>query len=329
MSRRIAHPPPLDGGRKPRVLLVDDHRQVLDTVSAMLSQHFDVVGVATDGTQAVDMVGRIKPDVIVMDVEMPGLDGFQTVRALERSGLPSTPVVFLSMHEADEVVSEALRCGGRGYVLKQRVWRDLRHALDHALLGRSFVPSLRPLLSADEGAHAMQLYDRIEPFADGVAAFLDLALRRGDATCVIATRPVRESIRDRLRARGWSVGGSSGHKRYLDIDAADALNRFMRNGLPDPDRLAEIARELDAYRREESEAASGRLTVFGNMVVALSEQGNAPAMVALERLWNRVTHDLPFSTICGYASSCFHDGVPGLWSAACAEHRAMSHAHDV
>ena len=80
---RMAHTPLFKAGRKPRVLLVDDHRRFLDTVSAMLSPDFDVVGVATDGTQAVDSAARLNPDVIVMDVQMPGLDGFQTLRAIK------------------------------------------------------------------------------------------------------------------------------------------------------------------------------------------------------------------------------------------------------
>ena len=326
--RRMPHPPP-NAGRKPRVLLVDDHRQVLHALSALLSGDFDVVGAATDGTEAIDKAGRVNPDVIVMDIEMPRLNGFQTIRALKRGGLPAIPVVFLSMHDGDDVVSEAFRCGGCGYVMKHRVGRDLMNALDQALLGRSFVPSLGPLLSADGGSHAMQLYDDAESFVDGLATSFDLALRRGDATCVIATTLVRERLRDRLRARGWDVGGSPGHKRYLAIDAADALNRFMRNGLPDPDRLAEVARELDEYRRAESEGATSRLTVFGNMVVSLSAAGNAPAVIALESLWNRLTHHLPFLTVCGYASCCFHAGVPGLWSSVCTEHKALSHAEDL
>ena len=295
----------------------------------MLSGDFDVVGLATDGAQVVDNAARLNPDVIVMDVQMPGLDGFQAARALQRVGLSGIPVVFLSMHADDEVVSEALRCGGLGYVLKPRVGRDLMSALEQALLGRSFVPSLGPLVSADGGSHVMQVYDGVELFADGLADCLDLALQRGDATCVIATRPVREGLRDRLRARGWDVEGSSGHKRYLAVDAADALKRFMRNGLPDPDRLAEMARELDEYRRAECDGATSRLTVFGNMVVSLSADGNVPAMIALESLWNDLTRDLPFLTVCGYASSCFHEGVPGLWSNVCAEHHALSHARDV
>ena len=63
----------------------------------------------------------------------------------------------------------------------------------------------------------------------------------------------------------------------------------MRNGLPDPDRLAEVARELDEYRRAVSEGATSRLTVFGDMVMLLSADGNTPAAIALESLWNKLT----------------------------------------
>lgn len=317
---------PSRSGRRPRVLLVDDHRQVLDTVSAMLSGEFEVAGAATSGAEAVEIAHQVKPDAIVLDVNMPGVDGFQTCRVLESSGFANTPIVFLSMHDGDEIVGEAFRCGGRGYVLKTRVGNDLASAITHALGGRVFVPSLSSLLRLATGAtHAMQLHDEVESFVDDVAALFDLALRRGDATCVIATRQIREGIGDRLRARGWDVGGSSGHKRYLTVDAADALNRFMRNGLPDPNLLAEIAVELDQYRRAVCDGPGSRLTVFGNMVMALHAAGNTRAMIALEREWNRMTHGLPILTLCGYGSPCFHDS-PGLWADACAEHWAVSHA---
>jgi len=86
------------------------------------------------------------------------MSGFQTCRMLERSGLAAA-VVFLSIHDADEIVSAAFRCGGRGYVVKRRVGSDLVGAIDHALDGRSFVPSLSSLLPlAGDGLHAMQLH---------------------------------------------------------------------------------------------------------------------------------------------------------------------------
>jgi len=318
-----------NGGAKPRVLLVDDHRQVLETVSRLLTGAFDVTSIC-DSRTALDTARQVAPDVIVLDVEMPELDGFQICRALKESGL-SIPVVFLSMHDSDAHVSEALRSGGQGYVLKSRAYRDLARALDQALQGRCFVPSLTSLFRVTSGSgHAMQLHADEESFLDGLAAFFDLALRRGDASCVIATKTVRVGLGDRLRARGWDVGGASGNKRYLVIDATDALNRFMRNGLPDEDRLAQIVAELDEYRVAVSEGGAGsRLTVFGNMVVSLSADGNAAAVIALESLWNRLTSGRPFFTLCGYATSCFHNGVPHLWSEVCAEHSAVSHASSV
>jgi CheY-like chemotaxis protein len=296
----------------------------------MLADDFDVVGVATDGSQALQTARRVDPDVIVLDVDMPGLDGFQTLRALKQEGLAATPAVFLSMHEADEIFDAAFQCGARGYVVKSHLGRDLASALDQALLGGLFVPSLTSLFRLTHASmHAMQVHRDVETFLDGLAFFFDLALRRGDATCVIASAPVREGLSVRLRARGWHVGGSSGHNRILVIDAADALNRFMRNGLPDADRLAEIAAELDQYRIAVAEGPTSRLTICGNLAMSLTSDGNANAAIALESHWNTLTHGLPFVTLCGYATSCFHDGVPTLWSDACAEHSVLSHASDV
>jgi CheY-like chemotaxis protein len=298
-------------------------------MSPILIDKFDVVGVATNGWQAVDMAHQVDPDVIVLDVNMPGLDGFQTFRALKYVGV-TRPVVFLSVHESDEYVDEAFRCGARGYVLKSRAARDLASAIDQALFGRVFVPSLTSLFRlTDGGGHAMQLYRRLDSFLDGAAAFLDLALRRGDATCVVATQPFREGLGDRLRSRGWAVGGTSGHKRYLAVDAGHALNRVMVGGRPDPNRVAQIATQLDQYRLAFADSPGSRLTAIGNMVVSLIGSGNERGAIALESLWDRSTKDLPIFTLCCYATSCFHDGVPGLWSDACSEHWVVGHAREV
>jgi CheY-like chemotaxis protein len=314
---------------KPRVLLVDDHPGVLDRVAALLENDFHVVGTASDGRQALDSLRHIDPDAIVLDINMPGLDGFQTMRALEQAG-SRAPVVFLSLLHTEELVSEALRCGGQGYVVKSLMTRDLASALDQVLLGRRFVPSLTPLLElAPLTGHAMQIHSDIDTFIDGLAAFFDQALRRGDATCVIAQARVRDGLEDRLRVRGWDVGGPAGHKRYLAIDVHGALRGFMRNGLPDAFLMSELASELDRYRGAVAEDATSRLTIFGNMVVPLLAAGNAQAAMALESIWNRVTHDLPFFTLCGYPASCFSPDEPDLWDRACAEHSAVSPASDL
>jgi CheY-like chemotaxis protein len=311
------------------VLLVDDHRVLLERVSSLLSDDFDVVGLFTDGRKAIDAAPTVAPDVIVLDINMPGLDGFQTMRALEQSG-SRAPVVFLSLHDAEEYVVEAFRCGARGYVLKRELVQDLSGALDQVLQGRMFAPSLTSLyrLARPGASHAMQLYGDVPSFLDGLAAFFDMALRHGDATCIAATEDVREGLRARLRVRGWDVGGSPG-ERCLFLDARETLKRFMRNGLPDAELLAEVVAELDDFRRAVANNATSRLTMFGNMVVSLIASGNAEGTIALEKQWNALTHDRPYFTLCGYATSCFYNGSADLWSRVCAEHWAVSQVSDL
>jgi len=314
-----------NGGARPRVLLVDDHPHVIDAVAASLAEEFDVAGIATDGMQALETAFQVKPDVIVLDVSMPGIDGFQTFRALENAG-SRTPVVFLSMYDADVYVSEAFRCGGRGFVLKSHIGRDLASALNQALLGHLFVPSLTSLYRlAEGGGHAMQVHSDVESMFDGLAGFFDLALRLGDATCVVSTEQIREGLGERLRARGWNVGGTTGHKRYLAVDEADALDRFMLNGLPDESRLTQIVAEMDRHRLAVAERATSRLMIFGTMAGLPLQEGNEKAAIALEKLWTKVTRGLPFLTICGYSKSCFHSGVPAFVSTVRTEHWALSH----
>jgi CheY-like chemotaxis protein len=311
---------------KPRVLLVDDHCAVIDRVAALLADDFDVVGVATDPRQAVAAANRTAPDVIVLDINMPGLNGFQAKRELDRAG-SRAPVVFLSAEEDDDLAIAALRCGGRGFVRKSTLWRDLPIALDQVLAGRLFVPSLTSLIELDHAdGHAMHLYGDHQTFLDGLADFFGRALRRGDATCVIATEDVRNGLSRRLQDAGWDVGDPSGHPRCLLIDATEAMNRFMRNGLPDAVVLAEMAAELDQYRRAVSDDKKSRLTLFGNMAPSLIAGGNLAAAIALETIWNRLTQGLPFFTVCGYPASCLQENEPETRSQAYVPHRAVSHA---
>ena len=298
-------------------------------MSSILADDFEIAGVATDGRQAVERAVELEPDAVVLDIGMPGLDGFQTSRALQRAG-SRAPIVFLSMYDGDDYVREAFRHGARGYVVKSRARRDLPIAIDQALDGRVFVPSLTPLLTLTNGSgHALHIHDGAEVFLDSLTEFLDGALQRGDATCIIATKSVREGVGERLQERGWDVAGPSGHKRCRVIDARDALQGFMRDGVPDGNSLADVAAELDAYRRTAAEGTPAQLTIFGNMSVALCEDNNVKGAIALENLWNTLTRDLPFFTLCGYPTSCFRDGEHELWSAVRDEHWALSHANDI
>ena len=127
---------------KPRVLLADDSERIVQTVSMLLAEEFEVVGHVSDGAEAIKAAIRLKPDVIVMDIVMPKQDGIQAARRLNQMNSP-TKIVFLSGLDDQEYVEASLATGASGFVFKCCAARDLTLALHEALAGRVFV-STRP-----------------------------------------------------------------------------------------------------------------------------------------------------------------------------------------
>ena len=126
---------------RPRILLADDHPGVLEHVSRILGTDYEVVGAVADGRAAVDAAFRLQPDLVVLDIMMPELDGFHAARELRRRGC-SAKVVFLTIQQDEGYVSAAMESGGVAYVLKSRMYSDLIHAISKALSGSVFVSHL-------------------------------------------------------------------------------------------------------------------------------------------------------------------------------------------
>ena len=123
-----------------RIVLGDDHKIVLRGLRALLETQtgFDVIGEATDGIKVAGMVERLKPDVLVLDLVMPGLGGFDVTRRIAKR-LPKTHVVILSMYSSEAHVVEALRSGASAYVLKDASAEDLVTAIREAAVGRRYL----------------------------------------------------------------------------------------------------------------------------------------------------------------------------------------------
>lgn len=123
-----------------RVLVVDDHPRVVESVSELLDGEFEIVGTASNGRAMIDAEALLRPDVIVTDLAMPGLNGLDASRAVlkERPGLP---IVVLSMHRDLSLVRNALEAGVRAYVDKLRAGDELIPAIHSALQGSTFVSS--------------------------------------------------------------------------------------------------------------------------------------------------------------------------------------------
>jgi DNA-binding NarL/FixJ family response regulator len=120
------------------VLLADDHDEFLATVVRHLEPHFDVVGTVGDGQALVDEAVRLAPDVVVLDITMPVVNGIDAARKLKATGSRAR-IVFLTVHADPDYVCAALDVGALGYVLKSELASDLLPCLEDAVSGRSFV----------------------------------------------------------------------------------------------------------------------------------------------------------------------------------------------
>jgi len=126
----------------PRVLLVDDSEVMLERASATLSNDCEVVGAVKDGPSALEAARRLSPDVIVLDISMPGMNGLEVAGRLRRAG-STIPIVFLTIHDDDELVEATQAAGGIGYVVKTLLPSDLVFAINEACAGRRYVSQMR------------------------------------------------------------------------------------------------------------------------------------------------------------------------------------------
>lgn len=126
---------------RPTIVLADDHAGMLKNVSQLLSTHYDIVAAVDDGMKAVEAVVRFSPDVALLDIAMPELDGFEAAHKLRKKWPNSPRLMFLTVFDDESYISAALEIGVMGYVLKSRIHSDLIYAVEQVLAGHVFISS--------------------------------------------------------------------------------------------------------------------------------------------------------------------------------------------
>ena len=124
--------------KKKRILLADDHKFITDSLKAILEPTYEVVGIVEDGHKLVKEAARLLPDVIIVDISMPKLNGLEAVRQIKKEGSESR-VIFLTMHPDITYATSALDAGALGYVLKHSAHSELLQAVEKVLLGKRFI----------------------------------------------------------------------------------------------------------------------------------------------------------------------------------------------
>lgn len=124
--------------KRPRVILADDHKLVAEALHKLISAQYEVVAVVSNGHELLKSATSLKPDVVVIDIAMPLLNGLEAGRQLKEE-MPGIKLVFLTMNEDPDLALEAMDAGASGYVLKQSAAEELVEALGAAVRGKSYV----------------------------------------------------------------------------------------------------------------------------------------------------------------------------------------------
>ena len=139
--------------RRPRILLADDHQMLMDALKRVVEPQCEVVGTASDGRALLEAAAKLRPEVVVLDISMPELNGLDAARQLKRT-MPNVKLIFMTMNEEPDLVGEAFRAGASAFLLKQAAAFELTEAIERVLKGGSYVTP-----SAAEGQAKISLRD--------------------------------------------------------------------------------------------------------------------------------------------------------------------------
>jgi CheY-like chemotaxis protein len=312
-----------------------------------------IVGFASDGAEAVLKAGELRPDLILMDVSLPGLSGIHAAARI-RGLSPESKILFVSQHLDFDIALAALDAGGLGYVVKSDAEGELLTAVEAVMSGKRFVSALlasqdfagvmgphaairprseesiessaRPLIRNKTIGHFHEVafYGGDESFLIRCTRFIGAALADGDAVIAIMTPSHHNRLRQKLESEGCDVAEARQQGRYLAMEPSDLLSIFLVNGQPDAGRFLKAGGELLATALKAATGKHPRVAVCGECAALLHANGKAEAAVEMERLWNELAHIYNVDSLCGYPIESFRSEEKGpIFQRICAEHSAV------
>ena len=313
-----------------RVLVVDDYEPFRRFVCSTLAKrpNLKVIGEASDGLEAVRKAEELKPDLIVLDIGLPTLNGIEVARRI-RKLCPECKILFMSLESSAGVAQEAFSLGALGYIVKANAGSELLVAVEAVCQGRQFVsrglsghsfaratdeqatdlcyeeaiPSLGPRKAEITHSQEVEFYSDDTAFVVGFTRFIEAALEAGSAVIAVATESHRKRLLQRLQEHGVDTIAAIEQGRYVSLDVAETLAIFMVSDLPDPGRFFGVAGDL--FTTAARATVGRRVAICGECGSILWAQGKADAAIQVEQLCNQLARRYDMHILCGFSLTDF------------------------
>lgn len=295
-----------------RILVVDDYPEWHRYVSVKLQNdlRYRIIGEVTDGLRALQAAESLKPDLVLLDIGLPTLNGIEVARRLLASD-PQGRILFLSENQSPDIAEAALDTGGHGYVVKLDAGSDLLTAIAAIAEGKTFVSprfanqrigrkTIQRNSQRIRHHDAFFSSDETSMVAD-FARFVSDALLTGGSAILVATLPHRRAVYEQLQADFPDIDAAVAEGRYVPLDVDETLSAFMVDGWPDDVRFLSTATALIAAAASASKGPYPHVAACGECAPQLCEQGNAAAAIRLEELWDDLAARMGVDVLCGYS----------------------------
>jgi DNA-binding NarL/FixJ family response regulator len=297
-----------------RILVVEDHAQFRHLICTALQRRAEFQTIeAADGLEAVQKAEELQPDLILLDINLPKMDGFEVAKHIFRLA-PHVRLLFMSQESSSDIVRKALSLGARGYIRKVSAATDLLSAIDAVLAGQRFVSRsvafTEPIDAPAPRRHEILFCSDDAAIVNGFTRFIAAALNAADAAIALATESHRKRLLQELRTQGVDIDGAIERGTYLSFDADVA---------PDPARFLEA---INGGREAAAKAgkAHPRVAFCGERAGRLWAAGRTAEAVQLEQLCSELAHDVDI--LCAYPVPYTEDDP--VLTRICAEHTAVS-----
>jgi len=298
-------------------LIVEDFENLRRFFCLVLQEKVgcQVIAEASDGLEAVRKAEELQPDLILLDLGLPSLNGLEVARQARKLA-PAARILFLSQESSPDIVQEALRLGAHGYVHKAHSQTELLPAIEAVLGGRQFVGSgLESATNAQPPyRHEMLFCSSHATIVDGLARFIAAALNAGNPAIVWATESSRAGLFKRLRAQGVDVDAALQRGTCIFADIAEP---------PDLTRMVDAVRAL-SVAASKAGTTRPRVAVCGERAGRLWAEGRTDEAIGLEQLLNELSKHHDIDVLCPYPLPQTHHDTP-LLNSIRAEHSAVSY----